>query len=89
MEYEQPNTPQKASRCSNRHYFCCRHVVRLHHAQDGTDAVSLEEVIVTAQKREQNLQEVPVSISSFNAVELENMGVTTIIDLEKSVPKAQ
>lgn len=51
--------------------------------------VALEEVIVTAQKREQNLQEVPVSISSFSAVELENMGVTSIIDLEKSVPNAQ
>ncbi|MFT5710761.1 MAG: iron complex outermembrane receptor protein [Halioglobus sp.] len=51
--------------------------------------ISLEEVIVTAQKREQNLQEVPISISSFNAFELENMGVTSIIDLEKSVPNAQ
>lgn len=51
--------------------------------------ISLEEVIVTAQKREQSLQDVPVSISSFNAAELEVMGVTSIIDLEKSVPNAQ
>ena len=58
-------------------------------AADEVNKVTLEEVIVTAQKREQNLQEVPVSISSFNAVELENMGVTSIIDLEKSVPNAQ
>lgn len=58
------------------------------HAQEMKQ-VALEEVIVTAQKREQNLQEVPISISSFNALELENMGVTSIIDLEKSVPNAQ
>ena len=51
--------------------------------------VMLEEVIVTAQKRAQNLQDVPVAISSFNALELENMGVTNIIELEKSVPNAQ
>ncbi len=54
-----------------------------------SNSVTLEEVIVTAQKREQNLQQVPVSISSFSAVELENTGVTSIIELEKSVPNAQ
>jgi iron complex outermembrane recepter protein len=58
-------------------------------AAEEMSKATLEEVIVTAQKREQNLQEVPVSISSFNALELENMGVTSIIDLEKSVPNAQ
>lgn len=51
--------------------------------------VTLEEVMVTAQKREQNLQDVPISISSYSGMELESMGVTTIIDLEKSVPNAQ
>ena len=35
-------------------------------AQD-TDALSIEEVIVTAQRREQNLQDVPISISAFTA----------------------
>ncbi|MEH6515316.1 MAG: TonB-dependent receptor [Halioglobus sp.] len=57
-------------------------------AQD-MNTVALEEVIVTAQKREQNLQQVPVSISSFNAAELESIGVTSIIELEKNVPNAQ
>ncbi len=31
------------------------------------DSVGIEEVVVTAQRREQNLQEVPISISAFNA----------------------
>ena len=57
-------------------------------AQDGNSA-ALEEVIVTAQKREQNLQKVPVSITSYNAFELEQKAITTIIDLEKSSPNTQ
>lgn len=51
--------------------------------------VALEEVIVTAQKREQNLQQVPISITSYSAIELEQKGITTIIDLEKSSPNTQ
>ncbi len=50
---------------------------------------ALEEIVVTAQKREQNLQEVPVAITSYNAIELENKGISSVIDLEKSVPNAQ
>ncbi len=49
----------------------------------------LEEVLVTAQKREQNLQEVPVSITSFNGLELQQRAITTITDLEKSSPNTQ
>ncbi len=56
-------------------------------AQSG--AGMLEEVVVTAQKREQNLQEVPVSITSYSAIELESKAITTIIDLEKSSPNTQ
>lgn len=57
-------------------------------AQQGT-AVALEEVLVTAQKREQNLQEVPVSITAFTATELADKGISTITELEKSVPNTQ
>ena len=49
----------------------------------------LEEVIVTAQKREQNLQDIPIAITAYSAEEMENIGIATIIDLEKSVPNAQ
>ena len=53
------------------------------------ETVTLEEVIVTAQKREQDLQQVPVAITAYNAMELEAKGITTITDLEKSVPNTQ
>jgi iron complex outermembrane receptor protein len=50
---------------------------------------ALEEVIVTAQKREQNIQKVPVSITSFSSIDLEQKAINTIVDLEKSSPNTQ
>ncbi len=46
----------------------------------------LEEVIVTAQKREQSLQDVPVAVSAFNAEDLANSGISDITELSKSSP---
>jgi iron complex outermembrane receptor protein len=53
------------------------------------ERLTLEEIIVTAQKREQNLQQVPVSITAFSGIELESKGLTSLIDLEKSTPNTQ
>ena len=36
----------------------------------------MEQIIVTARKREESLQEVPLSISAFTAEQLESRGVT-------------
>ena len=41
----------------------------------------LEEVLVTAQKREQSLQEVPISISAIDQELLEQTGVNTITEV--------
>lgn len=54
-----------------------------------SDHVALEEIVVTAQKREQNLQDVPIAVTAFSATEMENAGVATIADLEKSSPNTQ
>ena len=40
---------------------------------------SLEEVVVTAQKRAQNLQNVPIAITAFTAQALQNRGTTDIL----------
>jgi iron complex outermembrane receptor protein len=48
--------------------------------------VRLEEVVVTAQKREEKLQNVPVSVVSRSAKQLERGGVTNSLDLVKVVP---
>lgn len=49
-------------------------------------SITLEEVVVTAQKREQNLQEVPVAVTAFDATALENAGVQDVTELQKSAP---
>jgi len=49
-------------------------------------AQSLEEVIVTAQKREQSMQDVPVAVTAYDALALEQAGIQTIADLERSTP---
>ena len=45
-----------------------------------------EPVVVTAQKREQNIYEVPVAISAFTAETMERQGVSDLTDIGKFVP---
>jgi len=47
---------------------------------------TLEEVIVTAQRREQSLQEVPISISTVTSAEITRQGFREMEDLESFVP---
>ena len=47
-----------------------------------TADAQLEEIVVTAQKREQTLLEVPVSVSAYTAEYLEAAGVNDVEDLE-------
>jgi len=46
----------------------------------------LEEVVVTARKREETLQETPVAVSAFTGESMEQLGMTNISDLTKVVP---
>ncbi|NQX88173.1 MAG: TonB-dependent receptor [Halioglobus sp.] len=47
---------------------------------------ALEEVVVTARKREETLQETPVAVSVFNGETLEQLGLRDMSDLTKVVP---
>lgn len=49
-------------------------------------AAALEEMVVTARKREENLQETPLSIQALGKSELENRSITSVTDLQSSVP---
>jgi iron complex outermembrane receptor protein len=51
-----------------------------------SSAGALEEVIVTAQRREQNLQTTPVSVTAFTAAMLETRQITQSVDLQNYVP---
>jgi len=46
----------------------------------------LEELVVTAEKREQNLQEVPVAISAFTSKERDLVGISSIQDYTNFTP---
>jgi len=48
-----------------------------------------ERVVVTAEKREQNIQEVPSSISVINDVELDNLHATQLTDYAPYIPGFQ
>src|SRR5262245_4759250 len=47
---------------------------------------SLEEIVVTAQKREQSLQDVPIAMAALSADALANAGVQNISDVSHQVP---
>jgi len=58
-------------------------------AQDaGADAV-LDEVTVTARRREESLQDVPIAVSAFSGEQLDVIGAVDITALTKQVPNIQ
>ena len=59
-------------------------LVAAHAQSDGQSAI--EEIIVTAERREANLQDVPLSVSAFSARDLESFQVDTLGDLQSLVP---
>jgi iron complex outermembrane receptor protein len=46
----------------------------------------MEEIVVTAQRREQLLQDVPVAVTAYNAQQLERLQVTETLDIARLVP---
>ena len=49
-------------------------------------SAELEEIVVTAQKRSESLQEVPISIVAFSGDEIERLNISNTIDLVKNIP---
>jgi iron complex outermembrane receptor protein len=52
----------------------------------GAATTMLEEVVVTARKREENAQEVPLSITAFNADQIETLKVRSLTNLSVGMP---
>jgi iron complex outermembrane receptor protein len=60
------------------------------YAQDaGAASIGLEEIVVTAQRREENLQRVPVAVTAIGADDLDQLRVTNIKDLQGLAPNLQ
>lgn len=52
-------------------------------------AVLLEEIVVTAQKQEQNLQDVSVSVSALSGDQIKDLGFSDTTDVTQQIPNLQ
>lgn len=59
--------------------------VRAQAETDASDRV-LEEITVTARRRNESLQDVPVAVTAFGAEQIRERGIATEADLQASVP---
>src|SRR6202020_2589828 len=62
------------------------HAIAAGAAADTSNAPVLEEIIVTAEKRSQNLQDVPISVVAINAQQVQDAGITNIRNLAILTP---
>ena len=52
-------------------------------------SAAVEEIVVTAQRREQNLQEVPLAVSAFDISQIENRQIDMVKDIGQNIPNLQ
>jgi iron complex outermembrane receptor protein len=55
-------------------------------ATEPSGGGALQEIVVTARKREENLQDVPISINVFTQKDLQNLAINSIDDYAQKVP---
>ena len=53
------------------------------------DTMRLEEVVVTARKRSESLQDVPVAVTALSAGQIERGIITSVVDLKKLAPNVE
>jgi iron complex outermembrane receptor protein len=58
-------------------------------AAEADGPAVLEEVMVTAQKRSESLQDTPVAVTAYNEQSLETLGVSNLADLSIAAPSLQ
>ena len=58
-------------------------------AQQADEAAAGDEIIVTAQRRSESAQDVPIALAVFGGEQLDKMGVNSVDDLASFVPGAQ
>src|SRR5262245_35333166 len=52
----------------------------------AAEGEAIEEIIVTAEKRETSAQETPIALTAYDAAQLQIRGINDITDLQWSVP---
>ncbi len=58
-------------------------------ARQSSSMTGLEEITVTAQRREQNLQQVPIAVSAFSEAELQRRQISRTIDIIQFIPNME
>ncbi len=53
------------------------------------ESVGLEEIVVTARKRQESIQDVPVAVSAISPGQLERGSITSSLELGKMVPNVE
>src|SRR5574337_154314 len=53
---------------------------------DAKKPVTLQTVVVTAQRRTQDIQKVPIAVTALNEAELNVRGITNVLDLSAVAP---
>lgn len=56
---------------------------------EDSDRLTVAEVVVTAQRRSESSQAVPVALNTLSASDLENIGFSNVADLKQRVPALQ
>lgn len=56
------------------------------YAQEAADESSNDEIIVTAQKREENLQDVPISVQALGTKKLDQLGISNFNQYSQQLP---
>ena len=77
-------------------YSCCAAAQRLYGASPASnaqgaieDAGILEEITITAQRRQERLQDTPISITAFTASAIERLGATDVQQLANFAPNVR
>ena len=75
---------------------CCTGLYSVSYAQDSiqqaertTSGYTIEEVVVTARKTEENLQDTPIAVTAFTSKEIETRGLVDVADIGDSSPNVQ
>jgi iron complex outermembrane receptor protein len=55
-------------------------------AASGVASAQMEEIVVTAQRRAENMQDVPITVSAMTADTLETLGAVDVMDLASIAP---
>ncbi|WP_159982256.1 MULTISPECIES: TonB-dependent receptor [unclassified Novosphingobium] len=69
--------------------LACITAVHAQQAPVADEQQGLQEIVVTAQKRAENLQSVPISVTAVGSATLENLQATSLQALQGSVPNIQ